>query len=60
MLVNARLLYISVDGLHYRSGGQGILTINPLALLDRLRITLSNRDRTRLYQTFNITINSAY
>ena len=27
MLVNARLLYILVDGLHYSSGGQVILTI---------------------------------
>jgi hypothetical protein len=27
MFVNARLLYISVDGLHYSSGGQVILTV---------------------------------
>ncbi len=27
MLVNARLLYILVDGLHYSSGGQVILTV---------------------------------
>jgi hypothetical protein len=27
MLVNARLLYISVDGLHYSTGGQVILTV---------------------------------
>jgi hypothetical protein len=33
MLVNARLLYILVDGLHYTSGGQVILTVNLLALL---------------------------
>jgi hypothetical protein len=33
MLVNARLSYISVDGLHYNPGGQVILTVNPLALL---------------------------
>jgi hypothetical protein len=59
MLVNARLLYISVDESHYNSGGQVILTVNPFgvdSLLDRLRITLSNRDRTRPYETINITI----
>jgi hypothetical protein len=28
MLVNARLLYISVDSLHYSLGGQVILTAN--------------------------------
>ncbi len=27
MLVNARLLYILVDGLHYSLGGQVILTV---------------------------------
>jgi hypothetical protein len=27
MLLNARLLYILVDGLHYSSGGQVILTV---------------------------------
>jgi hypothetical protein len=35
------------------------LTVKPFGvalLLDRLRITLSNRDRTRLYETINITI----
>jgi hypothetical protein len=31
MLVNARLLYILVDGLHYSLGGQVIVTVNPLA-----------------------------
>ncbi len=59
MLVDVRLLYISVVGSHYNSGGQVILTINPFgvaSLLDRLRITLSNRDRTRPYETINITI----
>jgi hypothetical protein len=60
MLVNVRLLlYISVDGSHYKSGGQVILTVNPFgvtSLLDRLKITLSNRDRTRPYETINFTI----
>ncbi len=35
------------------------LTVKPFgvaSLLDRLRITLSNRDRTRPYETINITI----
>jgi hypothetical protein len=59
MLVNARLSYISVDDLHYNPGGLVILTVNPLALVhlfDRPRVTLSNRDKTRLYETINITI----
>ncbi len=59
MLVNVRLLYFSVDISHYNSGGQVILTVKPFgvaSLLDRFRITLSNRDRTRLFQTINITI----
>ncbi len=63
MLVNARLVYISVDGLHYRSGGQVILTINLLAslhLFDRPRDTLSNRDRTRPNETSIITIAEQY
>ncbi len=54
MLVNVRLLYISVDGSHYNSDGQVILTVKPFGIastLDRLRITLSNRDRTRPYET---------
>jgi hypothetical protein len=60
MLVNARLSYISVDVLHYSSGGQVILTVNCLALLHfRPRITLCNRDRTRPYKTINITIKAA-
>ncbi len=33
MLVNVRLSYISVDGYHYCSCGQVILTISLLALL---------------------------
>jgi hypothetical protein len=33
LLVNARMQYILVDGLHYSLGGQGIVTVNPLALL---------------------------
>ncbi len=60
MLVNARLLYISADGLHYKfSGGQMIVTVNPLAFpysLTDQEFTLSYRDRTRLYNTFIITI----
>ncbi len=59
MIVNVRLLYISVDGSHYNSGSQVILTVKPFgvaSLLDRLRITPSNRDRTRMYETLNITI----
>ncbi len=30
LLMNVRLLYISVDGLHYSLGGQVIVTISPL------------------------------
>jgi hypothetical protein len=30
MLVNVRLLYIPVDGLHYSLGGQVMVTIYPL------------------------------
>ncbi len=54
MLVNVRLSYISVDGLHYNSGGQEILTVNPLALLHFLTdpelhlATETEQDRTRL------------
>jgi hypothetical protein len=61
MLVNARLLYILVDGLHYSSAGQVILTVNPFSIaspFDRLRDTLSNRDRTRPNETSIITIRS--
>ncbi len=36
MLVNVRLLYILVDGLHYSLGGQVMVTINPLVLLHNL------------------------
>jgi hypothetical protein len=52
--VNVRLLYISVDGLHYNSGGQEILTINPLVSLHFLTdpelhlATETEQDRTRL------------
>ncbi len=59
MLVNARMPFISVDVFHYSSGGQVILTVNPLSIaspFDRPRDTLSNRDRTRLNETSNITI----
>jgi hypothetical protein len=58
MLVNARLSYISVDGLHYSFYSQVILTVNldSCFTFDRLRVTLSNRDRTRPYKTFIITI----
>ncbi len=31
--MNARLLYILVDGLHYNLGGQVVVTVNPLASL---------------------------
>jgi hypothetical protein len=54
MLVNARLSYISVDGLHYNPGGQVILTINPLVLLHFLTdpelqlATETEQDRRRL------------
>jgi len=55
LLVNARLLYISVEGLHYRfSGGQVIVTVNPLALVYSLTdqeldlVTATEQDRTRL------------
>jgi hypothetical protein len=59
MLVNARLSYILIDGSLYSLRGQVILTINLLGVaspLDRLRVTLSNRDRTRLNKTSIITI----
>jgi hypothetical protein len=59
MLVNARLLHISVDGLHYSLGGPVILTFNPFFVaspFDRPRDTLSNRDRTRPNETSIITI----
>ncbi len=47
MLVNVRLQYISIDGYHYSSCGQVILTVSPLALL---------HFRTRPYETLIITI----
>ncbi len=58
MIVYVRLTYILIDGSHYSSHGQAILTIILLAsfTFDRLRITLSNRDRTRQNETFIITI----
>jgi hypothetical protein len=60
LLVKERLLYISVDGLHSRfSGDQVIVTLNPLVSLHSLtdqEFSLSNRDRTRPYKTFLITI----
>jgi hypothetical protein len=58
MLVNARRTYISIDGSFYSSCGQVFLTVYCLALLHflTLRITLSNRDRTRPNETFIITI----
>jgi hypothetical protein len=43
MLVNAKLLYILVDGLHYSSGGQVILTVNLFNLA-----TETEQDQTRL------------
>jgi hypothetical protein len=63
MLVDARLVYISVDGLHYSSGGQVLLTVNLLAslhLFDRPRDTPSNRDRTRPNENSIITIAEEY
>jgi hypothetical protein len=36
MLVNARLLYILVDGLHCSLGGQVMVTVNPSASLHNL------------------------
>ncbi len=54
LLVNARLLYILVDGLHYSLGGQVIVTINPLVLLYILTdqelhlVTETEQDQTRL------------
>jgi hypothetical protein len=61
MLVNTKLLYILVAGLHYSSGGQVILTVNPFSIASpfyRPIDTLSNRDRTRPNKTSIITINS--
>ncbi len=54
MLMNARQSYISVDGLHYNSGGRVILTNNPLASLHFLSdpelhlATETEQDCTRL------------
>ncbi len=54
MLANARLLYISVDGLRYSFGSQVILTVNLLALLHHLidreihLATETEPDQTRL------------
>jgi hypothetical protein len=54
MLVNVRLLYIFVDGLHCSLGGQVIVTVNPLALLHNLTdqelllATETVQDRTRI------------
>ncbi len=36
MLVNVRLLFILVAGLHYSLGGQVMVTFNPLASLHNL------------------------
>jgi hypothetical protein len=58
-VVNARLSYILVDGLHYSSGSQVILTVNPSSVappFDRPSDTLNNRDRTRPNKTSIITI----
>jgi hypothetical protein len=52
--VNARLSYISVDGLHYNPGGQVILTVNDLESLQFLTdpelhlATETEQDRMRL------------
>ncbi len=54
MLVNARLSYILVNGLHFRSGRLVIFTVNPLASLhfqtdSELHLaTETEQDRTRL------------
>jgi hypothetical protein len=40
MLVNARLLYILVDGLHYSSGGQVILHLATETEQDHTRLSL--------------------
>jgi hypothetical protein len=54
MLVNARLSYISVDGLLDNPGRQVILTVNPLVSLDLLTdpelhlATETEQDRRRL------------
>jgi hypothetical protein len=59
MFANARLSFISVEGFHYSSGGQVILTVNPFSIaspFDRTRDTLSNRDRTRPNRTSIITM----
>ncbi len=51
MLVNARLLYILVDGSHFSLGGQVVVTVNPLALLYTLidqEFTEAEQDCTRL------------
>jgi hypothetical protein len=53
-LVNVRLLYISVDGLHYGLSGQVIVTVNPFASLPNLTdqelhlATETQLDRMRL------------
>jgi hypothetical protein len=54
MLVNVRLTYISIDGSHYSSHGQVILTVSLLVLLHFLTgreihlATETEQDRTRL------------
>jgi hypothetical protein len=53
-LVNVRLLYILVYGLHYSLGGQAIVTVNPLASIPNLTdqelhlATGTQQDRARL------------
>ncbi len=60
MLVNARLPYFSIDGLFplqfMRPGDLDRYSLGIDSFLDRWRVTLSNRDRTRLNQTSIITI----
>jgi hypothetical protein len=54
MLVNARLMYISIDGSLYSLHSQVILTVNPLALLHFLTdlelhlATETDQDQMRL------------
>ena len=54
MLVNVRLMYILIDGSHYSSCGQVILTVSLLALLHSLTdqeihlATETEQDRARL------------
>ncbi len=57
--MNAILLYIPRDGTQDSLSGTAVKTVSflvSLLFMDRLRFTLSNRDRTRLYEFSIITI----